>query len=160
MASSVLRNHLRCLQNPLKQISRSWLVSESANCSYVKRYIATLPNTSNHVLHTAKMFQKHFIICKTSNGLLSKSIAMNSFNPLINCQRHITSVSRLGKRKSSKSVLKRFRRVKGGFLKRWRSGMVHKQIKKSSWRKFRLRGSILVKRPSHLKTLNKMMYKH
>jgi len=75
-------------------------------------------------------------------------------------RRSITTVSRLGKRKTCKAVLKRFRRVRGGYLKRWRSGMVKKQRKKSSWRKFRLRGSILVKRPSHLRTLNKMMYKY
>eukprot|EP00111_Clytia_hemisphaerica_P006625 TCONS_00019180-protein len=86
-------------------------------------------------------------------------------SPLVTISQHqskrtITVVSRLGKRKTCKSVLKRFRRVKGGYLKRWRSGMVKKQRKKSSWRKFRLRGSILVKRPSQLRTLNKMMYKY
>lgn len=75
-------------------------------------------------------------------------------------RRTITLVSRLNKRKSCRAVLKRFRRVKGGYLKRWRSGMVHKQRKKSSWRKFRLRGSVLVKNKTQLKTLNKMMYKH
>lgn len=75
-------------------------------------------------------------------------------------RRTITVVSRLGKRKTCKAVLDRFRRVKGGYLKRWRSGMVKKQRKKSSWRKFRLRGSILVKRSTHLRTLNKMMYKY
>lgn len=91
---------------------------------------------------------------------LSKNTIKPSILPLLQQSRTITIVSRLGKRKTSKSVLKRFRRVRGGYLKRWRSGMVKKQRKKSSWRKFRLRGSILVKRKSQLRTLNKMMYKH
>ena len=73
--------------------------------------------------------------------------------------RGITVVSRLGKRKSCKSVRRRFFRVKGGLLKRWRAGKVHKMRKKSSWRRFRLRGSVLVKNKSQLKTLNKMLYK-
>lgn len=103
----------------------------------------------------------------TSVGLLSNSNSSifsctqtRTLSPLVQTCRNITIVSRLGKRKSCKSVLKRFRRVKGGYLKRWRSGMVHKQRKKSSWRKFRLRGSVLVKNKTQLKTLNKMMYKH
>ena len=74
--------------------------------------------------------------------------------------RSVTLVSRLGKRKSVKSVTKRFRRVKGGFLKRWRSGKTHLMRKKSSRRRWRLRGSVLVKSKTHLKVLNKMMYKH
>ena len=60
----------------------------------------------------------------------------------------------------SKAVLKRFRRVRGGLLKRRRSGKVHKQRKKSSWRRFRLRGNVLVKRKTHIKLLNKMMFKY
>ena len=97
-----------------------------------------------------------------NSSLLQK---VEHLSPLVTLHQHqskrtITVVSRLGKRKTCKSVLKRFRRVKGGYLKRWRSGMVKKQRKKSSWRKFRLRGSILVKRPSQLRTLNKMMYKY
>lgn len=90
------------------------------------------------------------VSCKLSRTLL----------PAVQICRTITVVSRLGKRKSCKSALKRFRRVKGGYLKRWRSGMVRKQRKKSSWRKFRLRGSVLVRNRAQLKTLNKMMYKH
>lgn len=74
--------------------------------------------------------------------------------------REITIVSRLGKRKSCKAVLKRFRRVRGGLLKRRRSGKIHKQRKKSSWRRFRLRGNVLVKRKTHIKLLNKMMFKY
>jgi len=96
-----------------------------------------------------------------SSSQLSKQVANPStMLPLLHQSCNITVVSRLGKRKTCKSVLKRFRRVRGGYLKRWRSGMVKKQRKKSSWRKFRLRGSILVKRKSQLRTLNKMMYKH
>ena len=74
--------------------------------------------------------------------------------------REITVVSRLGKRKSCKAVSKRFRRVRGGLFKRRRPGKVHKQRKKSSWRRFRLRGNVLVKRKTHLILLNKMMYKY
>ena len=101
---------------------------------------------NSHSLLTKRMLT----LMKPTRSLLQQQQQMRS----------ITTVSRLGKRKTCKAVLKRFRRVRGGYLKRWRSGMVKKQRKKSSWRKFRLRGSILVKRPSHLRTLNKMMYKY
>lgn len=86
--------------------------------------------------------------------LLYKQCAVNLIGT-----RGITVISRLGKRKTCKSVRKRFFRVKDGYLKRWRTGKVHKQRKKSSWRRFRLRGSVLVKNKSQLKTLNKMMAK-
>nr|XP_047133269.1 uncharacterized protein LOC124811527 [Hydra vulgaris] len=95
-----------------------------------------------------------------SQNCLHKNILLPPSPLTYNQYKSITTKSRLGKIKSCKAVLKRFRRVRGGYLKRWRPGKHHKMLKKSSWRKFRLRGSILVKRKSHLRVLNKMMYKH
>ena len=113
-------------------------------------YQLVLSNQKRTIL-TAKLFNSHAVM---------KSLYPVTSNVQVQQVRYITVISRLGKRKSCKSVLKRFRRVKGGLLKRWRAGMVHKQRKKSSWRRFRLRGSVLVKNKTQLRTLNKMMYKH
>ena len=110
-----------------------------------------------------------FHSCAPSNLFINNYVSRNTcvihnkqfgnLSPLVQACRNITVVSRCGKRKTCKAVLKRFRRVKGGLLKRWRSGKVQKMRKKNSWKRFRLRGSVLVTNKTQLKTLNKMMYK-
>ena len=71
-------------------------------------------------------------------------------------QRKITIYSKRGKKKSVKAVVKRFKRLGSGALKRWRSGKHHNMRKKSTNQKRRLRKPVIVK-GRQLRKLNKML---
>ena len=71
-------------------------------------------------------------------------------------QRNIVTYSKRGKRKSVKAVVKRFKRLGSGALKRWRSGKNHNMRKKSTNQKRRLRKPVIVK-GRQLRKLNKML---
>ncbi len=64
--------------------------------------------------------------------------------------------SRRGKRKTVKSVTKRFKRLRSGKLLRWKAGKNHNMRKKSSNQRRRLRRPVVVK-GKQLRKLNKMI---
>ena len=75
----------------------------------------------------------------------------------VNC-RTITKRSKLGKRKSVKAVVDRFRRTGSGKLKRWRCGTNHRNWFKSRRRRQRLKKPVYITGGKKLKLLNQMMY--
>ena len=70
--------------------------------------------------------------------------------------RGVNFCSKLGKRKTVKSVAKRFKRLGSGMLKRWRAGKNHNMRKKSTNQKRRLKRPVIVK-GKQLRKLNKMI---
>jgi len=71
--------------------------------------------------------------------------------------RTIVYCSRLrGKRKTVKSVIRRFRRTGSGKWKRWQAGRTHNMTKKSAKRKARLKRYVICNK-QQTKLLNKMV---
>lgn len=70
--------------------------------------------------------------------------------------RTVTKYSKLGKRKTVKSVAKRFIRTGSGKLKYWPAGKVHNMLAKSRKKRLQLRKARYATK-TQLKTLNKMI---
>jgi len=98
----------------------------------------------------------HSSLLLGSDHLKSKLVHGHRDWKIFGFQRNITLISKRGKKKSVKSVVKRFKRLGCGALKRWRSGKNHNMRKKSTNQKRRLRKPVIV-RGRQLRKLNKML---
>ena len=78
-------------------------------------------------------------------------------SPLLIPERSIVYCSRRrGKRKTVKSIIRRFRRTGSGKWKRWQAGRTHNMTKKSAKRKTRLKRYVICNK-QQTKLLNKMV---
>ena len=103
----------------------------------------------------------HFSNDAPLTRMLSQKINLISGITISNSQvliqkRHVNFFSKKGKRKTVKSVAKRFKRLRSGALLRWRACRNHNMRKKSTSQKRRLRKPVVVT-GRQLRKLNKMI---
>ena len=105
--------------------------------------------------------KRDYMICSKMSSMelgqcKNNLISANEKSQSLVFKRNITIISKRGKRKTVKGVIKRFKRLGSGALKRWRSGKNHNMRKKSTNQKRRLRKPVIVT-GRQLRKLNKMV---
>ncbi len=106
----------------------------------------------------------HHTFCSRQNTSTAPSLFLWGHSNILRQQtsnshmqvRTVTKYSKLGKRKTVKSVAKRFIRTGSGKLKYWPAGKVHNMLAKSRKRRLQLRKARYANK-TQLKTLNKMI---
>ena len=112
----------------------------------------------NRFLSNSPVLTQNSINCKTNLALTNvcqRHQVKNLAKPIM-FTRNVNFFSKKGKKKTVKSVTKRFKRMGSGALKRWRAGKNHNMRKKSHNQKRRLKKPVIVK-GRQLRKLNQMI---
>ncbi len=143
-------------------LRRAQVFCQNATFAGLKRYQPLLKHTQSCPVRVHNGVTPHLFLFNQPLTTVSAHIWKHSNFPLsqnssLRVQvRTVTKYSKLGKRKTVKSVAKRFMRTGTGKLKYWPAGKVHNMLAKSRKKRLQLRKARYATK-TQLKTLNKMI---